>query len=51
MLTVRDILGDIDDVKTALYTMVEDGNLAVNVNDQVQELMREVYSILEEVDN
>lgn len=51
MLTVQDILGDIDDAKSALYTIVEQGRLDANVNDQVQELLREVYSMLEEVDN
>lgn len=47
-LTINDILGDIDDTKSVLYDMVEEGTLDENVNDQVQELLREVYNLLEE---
>ena len=47
-LTINDILGDIDDTKSVLYDMVEEGKLNENINDQVQELLREVYSLLED---
>ena len=42
------ILADLDDLKSALYDLVEEGGLDENVNDQVQELMREAYTMLEE---
>jgi hypothetical protein len=48
MVTVQDVLGDLDDMKSALYDMVEEGALDENINDQVQELLREVYGMLEE---
>ena len=48
MVTVQDVLGDLDDMKSALYDIVEQGALDENINDQVQELLREAYSLLEE---
>jgi hypothetical protein len=48
MVTVQDVLGDLDDMKSALYDIVERGALDENINDQVQELLREVYGMLEE---
>lgn len=48
MVTVQDILGDLDDMKSALYDITERGALDENINDQVQELLREVYGMLEE---
>lgn len=48
MLTVQDALGDLDDLKSMLYTIVDEGNLDDNVNAQVQELLREAYSLLED---
>ena len=50
MPTVDDILGDLDDLKSALYDCESVGNVSTNVCDQVQELLREAYSLLEEVD-
>ena len=47
-LTVTDILGDLDDMKSALYDIVDEGALDDNINAQVQELLREAYSLLEE---
>ena len=52
MVTLQDVLNDLDDMKSALYDIVNDGQLDENINDQVQELLREVYDMLdEEVDN
>ena len=52
MVTVQDILGDLDDMKSALYDIVDEGKLDDNINAQVQELLREAYDLLdEEVDN
>ena len=52
MVTVEDVLGDLDDMKSALYDIVERGALDDNINAQVQELLREAYDLLdEEVDN
>lgn len=52
MVTLTDALNDLDDLKSALYDTVNAGLLAENINDQVQELLREAYSLLEdEVDN
>ena len=48
MVTVQDVLGDLDDMKSALYDIVEQGALDENINDQVQELLREAYYLLEE---
>jgi hypothetical protein len=48
MVTVQDALNDLDDLKSALYDIVERGALDENINDQVQELLREVYGMLEE---
>lgn len=48
MLTVQDVLDDLDDMKSALYTIVDEGNLDDNINAQVQELLREAYYLLEE---
>ena len=52
MVTLTDALNDLDDLKCALYDIVEGGALDENINDQVQELLREAYGLLEdEVDN
>lgn len=52
MLTLNGVLGTLDDMKTDLYVLVDKGQLDENINDQVQELLREVYTMLdEEVDN
>lgn len=48
MVTVQDILGDLDDMKSALYDIVEGGLLDDNINAQVQELLREAYNMLED---
>lgn len=47
MPTVQDLLADLDDIKSALYTLVEAGVLDANKNDQAQECLREAYYILE----
>jgi hypothetical protein len=47
MHTVEDILGDLDDLKSALYECQEAGNVDENTCDQVQELLREVRELLE----
>lgn len=46
-LQVQDVLDDLDDMKSALYTIVDEGNLDDNINAQVQELLREAYNLLE----
>ena len=52
MVTVQDVLNDLDDLKSALYDIVNAGLLDENVNDQVQELLRDAYDQLDaEVDN
>lgn len=52
MVTLQDTLNDLDDLKCALYDVVSAGQLDENINDQVQELLREAYSLLEdEVDH
>ena len=52
MVTLQDVLNDLDDMKSALYDIVNGDGLDENVNDEVQELLREVYTMLEdEVDN
>ena len=52
MVTLTDALNDLDDLKCALYDIVSGGALDENINDQVQELLREAYSLLEdELDN
>lgn len=48
MVTVQDVLNDLDDAKSALYDMVNGGLLDENINDQVQELLRAAYELLEE---
>ena len=48
MVTVQDVLNDLDDAKSALYDIVNSGLLDENINDQVQELLREAYSMLED---
>ena len=48
MVTLTDALNDLDDLKSALYDIVEGGLLNENINDQVQELLREAYSLLED---
>lgn len=47
MPTVDDILGDLDDLKSALYDCASVGNIDSNICDQVQELLREAYALLE----
>jgi hypothetical protein len=44
-MTVDDILADLDDLKSALY---ECKDVDANICDQAQELLREVYALLEE---
>ena len=52
MLTLQGVLGELDDMKTDLYVLVDKGQLNDNINAQVQELLREVYDMLdEELDN
>ena len=52
MLTLQGVLGELDDMKTDLYVLVDNGQLDDNINAQVQELLREAYDLLdEEVDN
>lgn len=48
MVTVQDVLNDLDDAKSALYDIVNADLLDENINDQVQELLREAYSMLED---
>ena len=43
-MTVDDILADLDDLKSALY---ECKDVDANICDQVQELLRDAYSLLE----
>jgi hypothetical protein len=47
MPTLEDLLADLDDIKSALYQLVEAGELDENKNDQAQECLREAYYILE----
>lgn len=47
-LQLQDLLDTLDDIKSELYELVDDGQLKENINDQVQELLREVYGMLEE---
>jgi hypothetical protein len=44
MVTLQDILADLDDLKSALY---ECEDVDSNLRDQAQELLREVYYTLE----
>lgn len=48
MVTLQDTLNDLDDLKCALYDIVEGGLLDENTNDEVQELLREAYRLLED---
>lgn len=48
MLTVQAALDDLDDLKSMLYTIVQQGDLDDNINAQVQELLREAYELLED---
>lgn len=48
MVTLQDTLNDLDDLKSALYDIVSAGKLNENINDQVQELLREAYDLLDE---
>ena len=48
MVTLQDTLNDLDDLKCALYDIVEGGLLDENINDQVQELLREAYDLLDD---
>ena len=47
MVTLQDALNDLDDLKCALYDLVNAGQLDENINDQVQELLRDAYGTLE----
>ena len=47
-LQLQDLLDTLDDIKSELYELVDDGQLNENINDQVQELLREVYGMLED---
>lgn len=47
-MTLEDALADLDDLKSALYALVDAGQLEVNTNDQAQELLRSVYTLLDE---
>ena len=49
-MTLQDLLADLDDLKSALYTLAESGQLEVNTCDQVQELLRDAYTLLEEAE-
>lgn len=52
MITLQGVLGELDDMKTDLYVLVDKGQLDDNINAQVQELLREAYYLLdEELDN
>jgi len=44
MIKVQDLLADLDDLKSALYECEE---VDTDTLDQAQELLREVYSLLE----
>ena len=48
MNTLDELLADLDDLKSALYTLVEQGALDELKNDQVQELLREARELLED---
>lgn len=47
-MTLEDALADLDDLKTALYALVYKGQLASDTNDEAQELLREVYTLLDQ---
>lgn len=47
-MTVEDVLADLDDLKSALYALVYNGQLDSNTNDQAQELLREAYTVLDQ---
>jgi hypothetical protein len=47
MPTLDEILADLDDLKSALYDCESVGNVSTNICDQAQELLREVYALLE----
>jgi hypothetical protein len=47
MPTIQDILGNLDDLKSALYDCEVVGGVDQNTCDQAQELLREVYALLE----
>lgn len=46
-MTVEDLLADLDDLKSALYTLADEGAVEENTCAQVQELLREAYTLLE----
>jgi hypothetical protein len=48
MTALDELLAELDDFKSALYTLVEQGALDENTNDQVQELLREARELLED---
>lgn len=47
-MTLEDVLADLDDLKTALYALVDAGRLDETANDEAQELLREVYTLLDQ---
>ena len=47
MPTVDEILGWLDDLKSSLYDCESVGDISTNTCDQVQELLREAYALLE----
>jgi hypothetical protein len=48
MTALDELLAELDDFKSALYTLVEQGSLDELTNDQVQELLREARELLED---
>jgi hypothetical protein len=48
MTALDDLLAELDDVKSALYTLVEQGALDENKCDEAQELLRAAYELLAE---
>jgi len=48
MTALDELLAELDDFKSALYTLVEQGALDELTNDQVQELLREARELLED---
>jgi hypothetical protein len=48
MTALDELLAELDNVKSSLYTLVEQGSLDENTNDQVQELLREARELLED---
>ena len=48
MTALDELLAELDDFKSALYTLVEQGAPDELTNDQVQELLREARELLED---